>query len=151
MTDDDNISIIAFALGSGLAPIRALLQHRVWAAKKAVSNSADDSSAIGKVTLFAGHKHEDTALVAEIIGEAITLRLFDILSITPSNPNKQRAQDKMFSHGVPQQLVQQIKSGAFVFACGNPAAVEEFRENLNGMMGCDVRKALAEKYIEEVY
>jgi hypothetical protein len=90
-------------------------------------------------------------MVAHIIGDAISLRLFDILLLTPSNPKKKRAQDTMFKHGVPQQLVKKIKNGAFVFACGNPAAAGEFRENLDAIMGCDVREALGERYIEEIY
>lgn len=151
MIKEESAHVIALAIGSGLAPIRALLHHRVQRARDFTTTYPNIPHNVGKISLFAGHRIEDTAIVAEIIGEAITLNLFDILSLTPSNPDKKRAQDCVFEFGVPQRLVRKIKGGAFVFVCGSSDAAEVFRGNLDGMVGCDVRKALGNRYIEEIY
>jgi hypothetical protein len=44
-----------------------------------------------------------------------------------------------------------VKNGSVVFVCANPSVAREFRENPGGMVWCDVREALGEKYVEEVY
>lgn len=166
--------LILFATGSGLAPMRCLLQHRAHLLKlQSQKNGAVAGAAPqpkhAPISLFLGHRAEDEALVQESLAEARTLGLFDVLKVVRSNPQKRRAQDAVFdaddddninndnnNNGVylqlRQQLVAKIKTGgALVFACAKVEAEQGFLDNLSALLGRDAREALGERYVADVY
>ncbi|KAK8111875.1 nitric-oxide synthase [Apiospora kogelbergensis] len=162
--------LILFATGSGLAPIRCLLQHRAHLLKlQGQSQSQSTSNGWGAggtaipqhapISLFLGHRSEDEALVQESLAEARALGLFDMLKVVRSNPQKRRAQDAVFANGndnggadLERLLVSKIKSGgALVFACARAEAEQGFLANLSALLGRDAREALGERYVADVY
>ncbi|KAK8848432.1 nitric oxide synthase [Apiospora arundinis] len=153
--------LILFATGSGLAPIRCLLKHRVHLLKlqsKSQSNGSVGGSAQTQprhapISLFLGHRGEDEALVQESLAEEQALGLFDVLKVVRSNPQKRRAQDAMFDDDDNGELlVAKIKSdGAFVFVCATAEAEQGFLNNLAALLGRDAREALGERYVADVY
>ncbi|KAK8003482.1 Serine/threonine-protein kinase [Apiospora arundinis] len=155
--------LILFATGSGLAPIRCLLQHRAHLLKAQSQSQSHGAQpqAQGQhapISLFLGHRGEDEALVQESLAEARALGLFDVLKVVHSNPQKRRAQDAVFAAnddgGVDLEalLVKKIKSGgAFVFACARAEAEQGFLANLTALLGRDTREALGERYVADVY
>ncbi|KAK8058301.1 nitric oxide synthase [Apiospora phragmitis] len=157
--------LILFATGSGLAPIRCLLQHRAHLLKLQSQSSSQNNGAgagpqpqqrYAPISLFLGHRVEDEGLVQESLAEARALGLFDVLKVVRSNPQKRRAQDAVFDvdidNGVEQQLAAKINSsGALVFVCAKAEAEEGFLANLTALLGRDAREALGERYVADVY
>ncbi|KAK8856230.1 nitric oxide synthase [Apiospora arundinis] len=155
--------LILFATGSGLAPIRCLLQHRAHLLKAQSQSQSHGAQPQAQdqhapISLFLGHRGEDEALVQESLAEARALGLFDVLKVVHSNPQKRRAQDAVFAAnddgGVDLEalLVKKIKSGgAFVFACARAEAEQGFLANLTALLGRDAREALGERYVADVY
>ncbi|KAK8001459.1 nitric-oxide synthase [Apiospora marii] len=154
--------LILFATGSGLAPMRCLLQHRAHLLKRQSqsNNGAAPQPQHAPISLFLGHRAEDEALVQESLAEAQALGLFDVLKVVRSNPQKRRAQDAVFDEdddkGVylrqRRQLVAKIKTGgALVFACAKVEAEQGFLDSLTALLGRDAREALGERYVADVY
>ncbi|KAK7967737.1 nitric-oxide synthase [Apiospora aurea] len=152
--------LILFATGSGLAPIRCLLQHRAHLLKlqsQDDGSSPQQSQRHAPISLFLGHRGEDEALVQESLAEARALGLFDVLKVVRSNPQKRRAQDAVFDDdGVvangAEPLAAKIKTGgALVFACAKAEAEQGFLANLTALLGRDAREALGERYVADVY
>ncbi|KAK8047279.1 nitric oxide synthase [Apiospora saccharicola] len=160
--------LILFATGSGLAPMRCLLQHRARLLKRQSQSNGAAAGAVPQpqhapISLFLGHRAEDEALVQESLAEARTLGLFDVLKVVRSNPQKRRAQDAVFddvddenNNGAylqqRRQLVAKIKTGgALVFACAKVQAEQGFLDNLTALLGRDAREALGERYVADVY
>jgi sulfite reductase alpha subunit-like flavoprotein len=142
--------LVAFTTGSGIAPVRSLLQHRV---RQRITQDAKDgcTTIIAAISLFAGFRGEDEALVREAVSAASDHGLFDILELTPSNARKVRAQDAMMKEGIRETLVKKVQGGALVFACAAPHAAEGFLKNLSNLLGQDARKALGDRYIADIY
>lgn len=165
--------LILFATGSGLAPMRCLLQHRAHLLKRQSQSQSQSNNGAGvgaapqhqhaPISLFLGHRAEDEAVVQESLAEARALGLFDVLKVVRSNPQKRRAQDAVFdddennnNNGAylqrRRQLVAKIKTGgALVFACAKVEAEQGFLDNLTALLGRDAREALGERYVADVY
>ncbi|KAK8065357.1 hypothetical protein PG997_012104 [Apiospora hydei] len=153
--------LILFATGSGLAPIRCLLQHRAHLLKLQSQGDGagpQQSQRHAPISLFLGHRGEDEVLVQESLAEARALGLFDVLKVVRSNPQKRRAQDAVFdddddvvTNGA-EPLAAKVKSGgALVFACAKAEAEQGFLANLTALLGRDAREALGERYVADVY
>jgi sulfite reductase alpha subunit-like flavoprotein len=142
--------LILFCTGSGLAPIRALLQHRshLLMVTESISTTRVPHAPI---SLLAGFKADDEDFVQEAVAEARSLSLFDIVSLTPSNPEKRRAQDAVFEEDVGRKLVEKIRDNALVFVCAKAEAEEDFLGNLSALLGADVRGVLGGRYMADVY
>ncbi|KAK7714429.1 hypothetical protein SLS57_007156 [Botryosphaeria dothidea] len=146
---EDTSPVIAFATGSGIAPVRSLLQSRIFEAENGERTSRPRH---GPISLFIGFKNYDANVAAGALDRASELGLVDMLFLTPSNPHKSRAQDKMFSEGVRQRLIAKIKEEkANIFVCASKEAAKDFACNLSAILGRDVKDALGDRYVEEVF
>ncbi|RCI09068.1 hypothetical protein L249_5101 [Ophiocordyceps polyrhachis-furcata BCC 54312] len=149
---NDDKPLIAFTTGSGIAPLRGLLQ-----AKSAIAADCPrktKGSKLGKpLSLFLAFKKGDAEIIDEAIGEARALDLVDMLHLTPSNPSRERAQDRLFVDGVAERVRSKIRDeGASVFVCASKEAADDFATNLEAIVGVDsIRQVLGERWVEEVY
>lgn len=141
--------LICFATGSGLAPIRGLIGHRAREAGYA------DETGVARpkpMTLIMGIRKRDIRLIADLLRHPISNGIVDRLIMTPSNSEKARPQDKLFDSSIRESMEELIRAqGAFVFVCASPLAAADFKINLDAIVGCDVRAALGERYIEEIF
>ncbi|KAM4062344.1 hypothetical protein HRG_011139 [Hirsutella rhossiliensis] len=156
---NDHKPLIAFTTGSGIAPLRGLLQARSAiaadrpAASKMMELKMGKTSREDSISLFLGFRPGDADIVAESTHEALALELVDMLHLTPSNPEKNRAQDKIFKEGVANQIRNKIRDeGASVFVCASKEAADDFARNLEAIVGVkSIREVLGERWVEEVY
>lgn len=140
--------LVLFSTGSGIAPIRALLQHRM----NLLESKSASSPHHAPITLISGHKASDHDLVKSIVAEARPLGLFDAVSLTPSNPEGRRAQDAVFAADMRDKVLSKIKAGGTVFVCARPEAEEDFVVNLRAILGVvDARRILGDRYVSEIY
>lgn len=147
---DSNRPLIAFTTGSGLAPMRHILQKRV--AMYQEQRTSPSSGAMSPVSLICGFRNEDCEIVRESIKDAVESGLIDLLSMTPSNPSKARAQDKIFQGTLKEILLSKIlRDGANVFVCANPAAAEDFGQNLSALLGRHPQDALGDRYVVDIF
>ncbi|PHH89735.1 hypothetical protein CDD83_5407 [Cordyceps sp. RAO-2017] len=151
--------LVAFTTGSGIAPLRGLLQARSAIAADRPMESKTRDPKTGKtvrgnpVSLFLGFRPGDTEIINETFHEAMALGLVDMVHLTPSNPAKDRAQDKIFQEGVASLIRTKIRDeGASVFVCASKEAADDFARNLGAIVGVEsIREALGERWVEEVY
>ncbi|KAF6843116.1 nitric oxide synthase [Colletotrichum musicola] len=141
-------SMIIFTTGSGMAPVRGLLQNRI---QRLRSTNRDRTPKAPGISLFAGYKASDEALVREAVQEADKEGIFDVLRLTGSNTDKRRAQDAMLEPEVREKLKQSVEEGALVFACARPRAVDDFLANLSEVLGRDAREVLGDRFVADVY
>ncbi|KAJ9636713.1 hypothetical protein H2199_007707 [Coniosporium tulheliwenetii] len=146
---------IAIATGSGLAPLRGLLQKRVAAAKASGPSATSDACtrfAESPISLFIGHRAVDVDIVEEAIADAKHFAVLDIVSVVLSNSDGIRIQDKLLEDGIAERVAAKLRHpGCRVFVCANPAAAEATVLNLSSLLGEDVKAALGDRYLEEVY
>ncbi|OLN88306.1 Nitric oxide synthase, inducible [Colletotrichum chlorophyti] len=135
---------IIFTTGSGIAPVRGLLQNRL----QRLRSSGEKGPAI---SLFAGFKTSDEELVREAVKEADEEGLFDVLRLTGSNREKRRVQDVMLEEGIREGLVKSVAAGALVFACARPRAVDDFLSNLSEVLGRDAKEVLGDRFVADIY
>ncbi|KAK1532085.1 nitric oxide synthase [Colletotrichum costaricense] len=147
MAENQDKPMIVFTTGSGMAPVRGLLQNRL----QRLRSSGDKSTKGPAISLFAGFKAADESLVREAVQEASEAGILDILRLTGSNKEKRRAQDAMLEAGVREKLVKNIEDGALVFACARPRAVDDFLNNLSEVLGRDAREVLGDRFVADVY
>ncbi|RCI11408.1 hypothetical protein L249_7145 [Ophiocordyceps polyrhachis-furcata BCC 54312] len=142
----DDKPLVAFTIGSGIAPLRGLLQARCCIASESMTDQVGSPA-----SLFLGFKPGDGDIINEATSEAAELGLVDILRQTPSNAARERAQDKVFDH--PAEIVRKIRDeGANVFVCASKEAADEFAANIEAILGVrSIRQALGSRWIEEVY
>ncbi|RDA93676.1 hypothetical protein CP533_4907 [Ophiocordyceps camponoti-saundersi (nom. inval.)] len=155
---NDDKPLIAFTTGSGIAPLRGLLQAKSAIAADSARETMESkkkrkTQAGNRLSLFLGFKGGDAEIIDEAIREARALNLVDMLHLTPSNPRRERAQDKLFVDGVAAQIRSKIRDeGAAVFVCASKEAADEFADNLGAIVGVDsIRQVLGERWVEEVY
>ncbi|PHH80975.1 hypothetical protein CDD80_5185 [Ophiocordyceps camponoti-rufipedis] len=143
----DNKPLIAFTIGSGIAPLRGLLQ-----AKSAIAADCHRKTR-NRLSLFLGFKQGDAEIIEESIREARARGLIDMLHLTPSNPAHERAQNQLFNEGVALRIRSKIlDEDANVFVCASKEAADEFADNLGAIIGVSsIRQVLGERWVEEVY
>lgn len=151
LIQDTSNPIIAFTIGSGTAPLKYVLQQRVHHMLESSNTANNGNSVLGPISLFVGFRAEDVAVISNALQNTIAMNLLDILSLTPSNPSRWRAQDNVFDAKFRDMIISKIKESCYVFVCAPPQAAKSFASNLNALLGTDVKKALGEKYIEEVF
>ncbi|GIZ49867.1 hypothetical protein CKM354_001288500 [Cercospora kikuchii] len=152
LLQDDSKPVICFATGSGLAPIRSLLQHRLHLTRKSYVENEDNVPPPGPITLILGFRPTDTNTIHSAIQEPISAGVVDMCLLTPSNPTKLRAQDRIFESGIREHIEKKIRNEqASVLVCASSQAADDFEANLNGLIGCHVRTALDERYVKEVF
>lgn len=151
-------TLVAFTTGSGIAPLRGLLQARCAIAADRPGGGSRSSKAGATrrgdpISLFLGFRPGDAQVIAETTREALALGLVDMLHLTPSNPERKRAQDKLFEKGVAGQIRTKIRDeGASVFVCASKEAADDFARNLEAIVGVrSIRETLGERWVEEVY
>ncbi|TLD19508.1 Nitric oxide synthase-like protein [Venturia nashicola] len=145
MLKDIDRPLIAFTTGSGLAPVRHLLQKRV-------AMHREEHCETSPVSLICGFRKEDCEIVRESVKDAVESGVIDLLSMTPSNPSRARAQDKLFQENVKDICLSKIlRDEANVFVCANPAAAKDFAENLSALLGRHPQQALGDRYVEDVF
>jgi hypothetical protein len=102
--------------------------------------------------LFAGYKPEDADLMNQIIRPATHAGLFDLLQLVPSNPDKIRVQDHILFPDVKTRLAKLLRDpSCIVFVCANDSAADAVVDNLSEIIGSNVKDALGQRYIEEVF
>ncbi|KAM3415165.1 hypothetical protein BST61_g10287 [Cercospora zeina] len=145
--------VICFATGSGLAPIRSLLQHRLHLIRQSYADSGEDEAPTPRpVTLILGFRPTDSNTISSAIDESIAAGVVDVCLLTPSNPSKLRAQDRIFEPSIREQIERKIRNEqASVIVCASSQAAEDFERNLNALIGCDVRAALEDRYVKEIF
>jgi sulfite reductase alpha subunit-like flavoprotein len=192
-----NAPFIAIATGSGIGPVRALLQRRIFdisrtageagrpRAKKATYSTGAPSvnsgsrrgsvSSIGSdsrlsarpvnhhahlgvtstrksVSLLVGFKSEDADLIQQVIRPASHAGILNVVELCQSNEKKVRIQDHILLPHVKEKLAAELRDPAcIVFVCANESAAEASVVNLSIIMGVDVKDALGERYIEEIF
>jgi sulfite reductase alpha subunit-like flavoprotein len=145
-----NTPVICFATGSGLAPVLSLLRHRLASTSR--PRATGNLTIAGPITLILGFRASDSPIIGEVLREAITCGVIDILLLTPSNDCKVRAQDRIFEDSVRYRIDKKLKhDNASVFVCALPEAADGFARNLSALVGCDIQDSLGDKYIEQVY
>lgn len=147
---DSDRPLIAFTTGSGLAPVRHLLQKRV--AMSQDQRTSPSSCETSPVSLICGFRTEDSEIVCDSIKHAVESGLIDLLSMTPSNLSRYRAQDKLFQGTLKEVVLSKIlRDGANVFVCANPSAAKDFGENLSALIGRHPQEALGDRYVEDIF
>lgn len=157
----DQKPLIVFTTGSGIAPLRGLLQARCnLVIKKAAENGSkledvtgDVKGSNGPISLFLGFRSCDLPIIKDSFQEAINLGLVDMLHLMPSNPAKERVQDRVFEESIKEQIKSKIRDErANVFVCASKEAADDFARNLEAIIGVtSIREALGERWVEEVY
>ncbi|KAF2764150.1 hypothetical protein EJ03DRAFT_346424 [Teratosphaeria nubilosa] len=145
LTSSRDKPVICFATGSGLAPIRSFLQHRLH-------EHIDGKTKPAKVTLLLGYHSRDAQMITQAVQMFLSGGIVDTLLMTPSNAEKARVQDKLFDEAVRRAVGNKIRfEGASVLVCASVKAAEDFAGNLSAIVGRDVREALGERYMQEVF
>lgn len=128
-----NASLIAICTGSGIGPVRALLQRRIVDLGRTTGDitgrgsesregseptihqaNSGVSTTFGSVSLFAGFKKEDSDLVIQIIDPASHDGILDLVELCPSNPEKTRIQDHILMEHVKEKLVEKLRDPACI-------------------------------------
>lgn len=155
---DNSVPVVAFVTGSGIAPLRGLLQSRVIRATDAAKGQVGASpptppKSDSGISVFAGFKAVDDEVVNGCIRDAEKLGIIDIVCLLPSNPEKKRVQDRIFEAKYRDVIRSKIiEGGASVFVCASKEAVDDFARNLEAVVGIpSIREALGERWIEEVF
>ncbi|KAK2594413.1 hypothetical protein QQS21_007867 [Conoideocrella luteorostrata] len=150
--------LIAFTTGSGIAPLRGLLQHKSFVRSREMRIMEDNlrkkSSFINQnFAIFAGFKAEDSEIIKDCVQEAACAGRLGFLALTPSNVMKERVQDTLFEKNCSKFIRNAIlEQGACVFACAARPAVDDFARNLEAIIGVNsIRDILRDRWIEEVF
>ena len=131
--------------------MRSMIQSRIYAQKTARAANLPNPFAFSPITMFVGFRPEDEQIVHDAIDEGVNAGIIDMLYLMPSNKEKRRVQDEVFRDDVSHGIVEKIRKGASVFVCSNKRAAEDVAVNLTALLGRDVRDALGDRYVEEVY
>lgn len=154
----DDIPVVAFVTGSGMAPLRGLLQRRVADASNAAkgrvgASPPTPSRGRSGITVFAGFKPVDKDIINSCMGDAKKVGIIDTLCLLPSNAEKKRVQDEIFQKEYRNKVRSKIlDDGASVFVCASKEAADDFARNLGAIVGVSsIRDVLGDKWVEEVY
>ncbi|KAF5590959.1 nitric oxide synthase [Fusarium pseudocircinatum] len=131
LAEDTNVPIILFATGSGVAMIRSLLQFHIYLRKRRLAHSCSQAA---NISIFVGYRPIDTEVILDSVATAANFGIVDMLSLMPSNEEKVRAQDKVFSQEFTDRVVVKIKNGCKVLACGGRKSVGGFGERLDALV-----------------
>ena len=143
---------IIVATGAGFGPVRCLLQWRIAIIRDALAagHPLPRQGAGAGITLFLGLKPSDRELVVDVLNEAMSVNLVDMLDVVLSNPTKRRVYDDL--QRSPQRVRDKLfKQEAMVFVCTNKDAAMATKSTFESILGGCVGEMLGERYVEEVY
>lgn len=143
---------IIVATGAGFGPVRCLLQWRIAIIRDALAagHPLPRQGAAGGITLFLGLKPSDRELVVDILNEAMSVNLVDVLDVVLSNPMKRRVYDDL--QRSPRHVRNKLfKQEAMIFVCTNKVAALATKSTFESILGGRVGEMLGERYVEEVY
>ena len=141
---------IVVATGAGFGPVRCLLQWRISTIRDALAMGQPLPSQGSKISLFLGLKPPDLELIVDVLNEAMSLNLIDMLDIVFSNPAKRRVYHslRLFPRHLRKKLFNQE---CMAFICTNQVAAKATKSTFNDILGGRVGEMLGERYVEEVF
>ena len=141
---------IVVATGAGFGPVRCLLQWRISTVRDALAVGQPFPSQGSKISLFLGLKSPDLELIVDVLNEAMSLNLIDVLDIVFSNPAKRRMYHslRLFPRHLRKKL---FKQEGMAFICTNQVAAKATKSTFNDIFGGRVGEILGERYVEEVF
>ena len=142
--------MVVVATGAGFGPVRCLLQWRIATARNAIKVGYSRSLPNKGISLFLGLKECDTDLVEDVIEEAKSYGILDIVEIVLSNPAKRRVYEKLGDHS-KHIRGKVVKKKGLVFVCASSAAAEGTKSMFEKVIGSSVEKMLGERYLEDVF
>ena len=142
--------MVVVATGAGFGPVRCLLQWRIATARNALKAGYGSPLPNKGISLFLGIKECDTDLVKDMIEEAESYGIFDMVEIVLSNPAKRRVYDKLQDHS-KHIRGKVVKKKGLVFVCAGIAAAEDTKSMFAKVIGSSVEKMIGERYLEDVY
>lgn len=141
---------VIVATGAGFGPVRCLLQWRISIIRDALAAGGTLPKHGSGITLFLGLKPSDKELVVDVLNEAMSVSLVDLLDIVLSNPSKRRVYDDLLRS--PQHVRNKLfKQEAMVLVCTNQNAALATKGAFESILGGHVGEMLGERYVEEVY
>ncbi|MDI1486498.1 MAG: hypothetical protein OHK93_005728 [Ramalina farinacea] len=140
---------IVVATGAGFGPVRCMLESRIMDAR---SIQDQHEPAIGGLSIFLGLHPTDVPLTVEILEEARSCGVIDMLEIVQSNEKKHRIQHKLQQGRVANHIETKVKEeGAQIFVCANSEAATSIKEAIGRILGPDSEPLMDERYIEEIF
>lgn len=120
---------VIVATGAGFGPVRCLLQWRVGIARGRPPPTQGSG-----ISLFLGLKPSDVALVVDVLNEAMSVGLIDVLDVVPSNPGKRRVHDRLglFARHLRIKL---FEREGMVFVCTSKAAAAATKSRFENVLG----------------
>ena len=141
---------IVVATGAGFGPVRCLLQWRIGTIRDALAMGQPLPSQGSGISLFLGLKPPDLGLIVDVLNEAMSLNLIDLLDIVFSNPAKRRVYHSLRLS--PRHLRTKLfKQEGMAFICTNQVAAKATKSTFNDICGGRVGEMLGERYVEEVF
>jgi sulfite reductase alpha subunit-like flavoprotein len=133
--------LVAVACGTGIAPVRSLLQYLIR-----TNNTGS------KISVFIGFRPDDssTELFIEIAEQALEKGILDILDVVPSNKEKVRVQDHFGD--CKEALRRKLgEEAGYFYVCGNAVVVREVKDRLKGVLGLEIWTRVQERILEETF
>ena len=142
---------IVVATGAGFGPVRCLLQWRIAIARESIAAGKALQSWVSDFSIFLGLRECDLPLVIDVLNDAMSVNLIDILDIVVSNPEKRRVYDnlQLFAQQIRRKIMG--RQGAVVYVCASGAAAKGAKSVFEQMLGANVEDSLGERYVEEVF
>lgn len=141
---------VIVATGAGFGPVRCLLKWRIGIIRNALAAGHPLPSLRPGISLFLGLKPSDMELILDVLNEAMSLNLVDMLDIVLSNPTKRRVYDNLRRR--PQHLRHKLfKREGMAFVCTNESAAKATKSVFEDVLGGRVGELLRERYVEEVF
>ena len=141
---------VVVATGAGFGPVRALLQWRIGIIRDSLAARHPLPSRGSGISLFLGLKPADVEVIVDVLNEAMSLNLVDMLHIVLSNPAKRRVYDDL--RRSPQHVRNKlVKREGMAFVCTNTPAAVATKAAFENILGGRVGEMLGERYVEEVF
>ncbi|KAL8684985.1 MAG: hypothetical protein Q9218_008039 [Villophora microphyllina] len=138
--------LIIIATGAGFAPVRCLLQRRI------ASSQLSHNQSTATISLFLGLKSADLPLMSPLLNEAAASGILSSLSITPSNDEMIRVQDRLLEEGTRENVGKMmVESGAWVFVCSGVECAKGVRGAFEQVLGEGGVEGIGERWVEEVF
>ena len=141
---------VIVATGAGFGPVRALLQWRIGIIRDSLAARHPLPQRGSGISLFLGLKPADVEVIVDVLNEAMSLNLVDMLDIVLSNPAKRRVYDDL--RRSPQHVRNKlVKREGMAFICTNAPAAVATKAVFEDILGGRVGDVLGERYVEEVF
>lgn len=132
--------VIAVGCGTGIAPVRSLLQYLIH------------TNTQTKMSLFIGFRpgKNGAKLFASMAEQASRNENVDIVYSVPSNEKKVRVQDYFVD--CAEVLKRKMgDEGGYFYVCGNAAVVKGVKEKLEFVLGSEIWTTAQERILEETF